>query len=223
MSGIDHTGKLGGGGEFAKQATNWSTPDVCSGYRDMSKIDPEAQKRSDTKRTTGLVTEAQNWPTPTAQDDNKSPEAYRKMRMEKLGRTGAAADTVSSLQVRVQLWQTPQTSMANGKREPDGKRSLGVNTQAENWPTPNVCSPNSMRGSGQDAQKRKDQGHQVNLQDAARSWPTPSARDHKGANSEEHATLTGGGRKHMDQLSNFVAYSPLQYFRSPRELMPHEL
>lgn len=40
------------------------------------------------------------------------------------------------------------------------------------------------------------------------AWPTPAGRDQKGANSEEHATLTGGGRKHMDQLPNFVAYSP---------------
>lgn len=42
----------------------------------------------------------------------------------------------------------------------------------------------------------------------SQAWPTPAARDHKGENSEEHATVTGGGRKHMDQLANFVAHSP---------------
>jgi hypothetical protein len=86
-------------GSLAAQASRyWTTQDVCSGARDMSKIDPELQKRADTKRTTGLPTEAVN-------------------------------------------------------------------------------------------------------------WPTPAARDHKGANSAEHALETGSGRKHMDQLSNFVAHS----------------
>lgn len=36
----------------------------------------------------------------------------------------------------VALWQSPQTSDMNGIREPDGKRSLGLNTQTAIWPTP---------------------------------------------------------------------------------------
>ena len=52
------------------QSRYWTTPDVCSGARDMSKIDPEAQKRANTKRTTGLPTEAQNWPTPNVCSPN---------------------------------------------------------------------------------------------------------------------------------------------------------
>ena len=46
-----------------------------------------------------------------------------------------------------------------------------------------------------------------NIREQATNWPTPASRDCKGENSEQHATLTGGGRKHMDQLPNFVAYS----------------
>ena len=34
---------------------------------------------------------------------------------------------------------------------------------------------------------------------------------------EEYACL------YTSRVSNFLAYSPLQYFRSPRDLMPHEL
>lgn len=61
-------------GSLAAQASRyWTTPDVCSGARDMSKIDPEAQKRANTKRTTGLPTEAQNWATPQARD-HKNPD-----------------------------------------------------------------------------------------------------------------------------------------------------
>ena len=37
------------------------------------------------------------------------------------------------------------------------------------------------------------------------SWPTPAARDHKGANGESHLT-NGTGRRHMDQLPNAVAH-----------------
>lgn len=39
------------------------------------------------------------------------------------------------------------------------------------------------------------------------AWPTPAARDHKGENSPQHVTETGTGRKHMDQLPNFVAHA----------------
>jgi len=133
---------------------NWTTPDVCSGARDMSKIDPEAQKRAETKRTTGLPTE-------------------------------------------VTMWQPPQTSDKNGARAPDGKRSLGTNTQAVNWMTPHGMS-------GMDANGKAGAGGEFAKQ--VTNWPTPASRDSKGANSEEHAMVTGG---HMDQLANFVAYSPL--------------
>ena len=48
-------------------------------------------------------------------------------------------------------------------------------------------------------------------------WPTPAARDYKGANSLHHVTVGGGGRKHMDQLSNAVKYATPQSrdWRSP--------
>lgn len=37
------------------------------------------------------------------------------------------------------------------------------------------------------------------------AWPTPAARDHKGANGPEHLQ-NGSGRLHLDQLPNFVAH-----------------
>jgi hypothetical protein len=39
-----------------------------------------------------------------------------------------------------------------------------------------------------------------------KNWPTPAARDYKGANSREHCMVNGTGRKHMDQLPNAVAH-----------------
>ena len=125
MSGMEQeTGKAGAGGEFAKQATNWTTPSATDGERGGSLTD---------------------------------------------GMTG----TSLTQQVR-SVWATPRAT--------DGKKG-----------GPNCCG-----GRGDPI-----------LAGQVCQWPTPAARDGKGTNSEEHALVTGGGRKHMDQLANFVAYSPL--------------
>ncbi len=49
----------------------------------------------------------------------------------------------------------------------------------------------------------------ADLTHASRLWPTPAARDAKGANSRAHVERNGTGRKHMDQLANFTVHSPL--------------
>lgn len=68
------------------------------------------------------------------------------------------------------------------------------------------ATPNAHDGRRPGVDDKSTQGGNLN-RDAAQ-WPTPAARDFKGANSAEHATVTGGGRKHMDQLANFVEHSP---------------
>lgn len=161
MAGIDHTGKMGAGGEFAKQVEQWQTPkagEEDSGSGMNSRGEPK------------LKAQAMQWATPQAHDQQggKTPEQIQAMR----SKTGAGA---RNLVEDVSQWRTPDT---------------------------NEC------GGAQDATKRLEVGHSLRLQDQVHSWPTPAARDHKGKNSAEHALVTGGGRKHMDQLSNFVAYSP---------------
>ena len=49
----------------------------------------------------------------------------------------------------------------------------------------------------------------ADLTHASRMWPTPAARDAKGANSRAHVEQNGTGRRHMDQLANFTVHSPL--------------
>lgn len=126
--------------ELVSMAQNWPTPDVCSASRDMSKVDPERQKTANGKVTIGLPTVAASWPTPAARDDNKSPEAYRRMREQKLGRTGAAAETISSLQVKVQSWPTPAsrdykgTNSEQHMNRTDG-RTDGAGTMPTSYPT----------------------------------------------------------------------------------------
>ena len=89
-------------------------------------------------------------------------------------------------------WQTPH-GMGNvdaaGKRGGAGGGEFA--RQANNWPTPNkgdgesgqtveewrtptVCSENSLRGSGQSAAKRLEQGHAVNLQDQVADYSLPA-------------------------------------------------
>jgi hypothetical protein len=48
--------------------------------------------------------------------------------------------------------------------------------------------------------------HGGNRKGFGRLWPAPAARDSKGANSLEHVTVNGTGRKHLDQLANFASH-----------------
>lgn len=69
------------------------------------------------------------------------------------------------------------------------------------WPTPMARDHRSFTGNEHD---QRDNALQ-NLNVAAGHWPTPAARDHKGANGDAHLEA-GTGRKHLDQLPNFVAH-----------------
>lgn len=106
-------------------------------------------------------------------------------------------------------WGSPRASDGEkgSPRQSFGGGGEPLAAQAAQWPTPTACSPNSLRGSGQDPEERKADGRTVNLQDAACHWPTPAARDFKGQNSAAHVTTNGSGRMHMDQLPNFVAHA----------------
>ncbi len=102
----------------------------------------------------------------------------------KTGRPGAAGEFAK----QATNWPTPSASVANDRESPESWHARAATLKAKH-----------MNGNGAG----------LPLTVAAAQWPTPAARDSKGANSEQHCTLTGGGRKHMDQLANFVAYSPL--------------
>jgi hypothetical protein len=100
-------------------------------------------------------------------------------------------------------WPTPMAGMgenSHGQISGDFRRNMDL-ILTENWPTPR--STDGTKGGPNQAGSKGD----LMLPSAAAQWPTPAARDAKGSNSKEHCTVTGGGRKHMDQLSNFVAHS----------------
>lgn len=99
------------------------------------------------------------------------------------------------LESQSKYWATPD---CNSSTYSNGKMGPNIREQAAAWNANSAAtnSPNTLADT--DAQTAKDAG--------LMNWPTPAARDAKGENSVEHCTITGGGRKHMDQLSNFVAH-----------------
>lgn len=72
---------------------------------------------------------------------------------------------------------SPKDVEARGATD-KGKRQVGLEMETAYWRTPQACSPNSMRGSGQDPAIRAAQGHAINLQDQVSTWRTPNTRDH---------------------------------------------
>ncbi len=80
-------------------------------------------------------------------------------------------------QVRLASWCSPASrdwkdtpGMATTATNPDGSvhnrvDQLPRQAQLAGWVSPTACSPNSLRGNGQDPEKRKAGGHAVNLQD----------------------------------------------------------
>src|SRR5262245_13512490 len=71
------------------------------------------------------------------------------------------------------------------------------------WRTPDAPTGGAGVRNRQDS---RGNGHQIVLAEQAEhwsSWPTPAARDYKGENSDAHL-LVATGRKHLDQLPNFV-------------------
>jgi hypothetical protein len=113
------------------------------------------------------------------------------------------------------MWMTPSVVSATGQEYTrdggvKGQERLALPGQAKEmmsqWPTPRTIT------GGKETAERKQELGRVNagggdLQAAVEMWPTPAARDAKGANSVEHVTTNGTGRMHMDQLANFVEHS----------------
>jgi hypothetical protein len=130
--------------------------------------------------------QASNWPTPAAQQYGGTAEQHlaRKAKMD-----GGSRKTITELNAYVGQWPTPSATVMNDGEAP------------ETW---------HARAQMLKAKHTNGNGAGLPLTVAAVQWPTPAARDHKSANSAEHALETGGGRKHMDQLSNFVAHSSHQ-------------
>lgn len=129
------------------------------------------------------------WPTAVANDDNKSVAAHLAM---KARMPGGPRTQITSLQVKVQEWQTPAPDSFRS-RGGDRVDEMGLDQQARFWSTPNA---HDGRRPGID--DKSTQG--ANLNRDASQWGTPTSRDHKdGASTLENTPVNGLlGRQVLD-------------------------
>jgi hypothetical protein len=175
--------------ELPRWVPRISAPDYSS-WPTARANDSEKRGRITADSRAGLVGAAQLWPTAKASDGTKGGP----------NQMGSSGDLM--LPSAAAQWQTPGS---DSFRSRGGRRrnEPGLDRQARNlWASPTA--------SGNRTTKRAPshgKTHGEVLAGQAGSWPTPAARDAKGVNSEEHVTVNGSGRMHLDQLPNYVAHT----------------
>jgi hypothetical protein len=131
----------------------------------------------------------ERWPTPRAADGKVSGHPSGLKHRQEFG------DTM--LSDAAELWKTPDTpgggrTLPPGTSPtgmtPDGKKAqVGLNNQAETWPTPKATQAGSLTRSGSG-------GPPQDLAVTAREWPTPKAEEHMDENIRGNLTLTGAAK-----------------------------
>ena len=120
MGGIDHSGKMGSGGEFAKQVTNWPTHRASSGGGNRSAYEGAPYRPALAQRAQEM-----NWPTARAEDA----ESAR-------NHPGA----VDSLMGASGVWSPSDAPGSGGPRNRQDSTGQGhqvtIAEQAERWQTP---------------------------------------------------------------------------------------
>ena len=131
MGTTDATGKLSAGGEFAKQATNWPTPDAAlMNNREQPESFEARRKKLAQKHRNGngagtpLGMAVLQWPTPRSEDAESC---------------GNHPEAINSLTGATKLWATPQAERVTWRQDTPltsggGNRSLGLDIA--NFPTP---------------------------------------------------------------------------------------
>jgi hypothetical protein len=182
------------GMNLAASAGVWQTPQS------------DSLRGGDRKDEQGLDQEARNWPTPAANDDNKTPEAHlaMKKRMGERDGTNANRTAITSLQVIVQNWPTARAEDAESCGNPAQDSLTGV---TGNWTTPQAHDATGA-ASEQSKGKRREAGSKPGCRDLTSDvsqWPTASARDWKGKTTDP----TGpDGRNRLDQLDRVAENFP---------------
>lgn len=158
-------------------AIMWNTPTAT----------PEApNKNCNQKDKPGsLGRQAQKmWPTPCAQEDNKSPDAYIAMKKQM---KGGPRKMVTSLQVMSKMWPTP-----NQRDTRRGCNQKQLATEVDKWPTPSSegsageIAEELERKGGKLVNRKTGRVLQANLATEVKMWATPAAADCQGS--------TGGGK-----------------------------
>lgn len=166
----------------------------------------DSEKRGECKNhhRNGIVSQAMNWPTPNTLDmlEPKTAKALLKeMQVTRPGR--AAPGNLRDFVTQMDKWQTPGSDSFRS-RGGSRKAEMGLDQQSRQWSTPHSHNAHGAPGKGLSSRE----GRRRDLVREAMVWPSPAARDMKGANSAAHVTRVGGGGvKHMDQLANYAVHS----------------
>ena len=253
------------------QVKSWPTPntmDTIQPERDLSEMEPKGHWGAD--MNTGKLSEAvvqpkndPNWTTPTASDARsvgsvanqanghqellhhqvrKFDDNWPTPRAEERDQENSRDDYIAlSLAVKQEKnWPTPTDDDANNATRDSGVyKSLTHDVQQ--WPTPAAGSPNCIRGTGQDPERRKEQGHQVMLQDAVTAHEVPRCEKcfflgcpcagpgvcececHKTPNwaTPRFEDSQCAGTRHSRDETNDTLYSQTRAWASPRERDHH--
>ena len=209
----------GANGGFAGRGEKWTTPQA----HDVTERG-SGQKPTSAAGNACLARDARTWPTP---DCNTA--TYSNGRMGPNIREAAAMWMTPNVP-NGGRHVPPELVDSKGRTADGQKRTVGLESQTKYWNANSAATNSRNTSDATDAPTAKATGRptprgtdgtkggpnqagskgDLMLPSAAAQWPTPAARDSKGPNSERHAMETGGGRKHMDQLANFVAHSSHQ-------------
>lgn len=198
-----------GGQDLRTEVDRWPTPRTKTSGQDSG-----SKQRTEQGANPGLLDAAKNWPTPKATEagsNTRSPSGGPPQDLSVEARNWPtpraeereqenSRDEYKALSKEVKDWPTPQArdfrSVTGRESEQRENAMQNLNVAANAWPTPRA---------GAHGTPGHDEKH-PSVEGITKDWPTPAARDFRGANSEEHVEKAKG-RAHMDQLPNFVAHA----------------
>ena len=176
---------MGGRDGFAGRGETWLTPNVPNGGRSVSAelVASKGTTADGEKRTVGLESQAKYWATPTSSDNSN-----------RTTQIAPSHGVTHGLVLAGQAASWSANSAATHSPNPAGATDVPT-AKAMGWPTPR--GTDGTKGGPNQAGSKGD----LMLPSAAAQWPTPAARDSKGPNSEQHATVTGGGQETHGSVS----------------------
>lgn len=187
------------------KSPTWATPDCNTSTYSNGRMGPNIREQ------------ASQWLTPNVPNGGRS---VSEALVQSKGMTEDGQKKTVGLESQTRHWPSPRATdgTKGGPNQAGSKGDLMLPSASAQWGTPQARdyrSPDSPDSGNY--QRKMDKGWTIDLNSQAAAWdkpelvsawPTPAARDAKGANSVNHVTTNGTGRMHMDQLANFVAHSP---------------
>ena len=171
---------------LARDARTWPTPDCNTATYSNGRMGPNIREA------------AAMWMTPNVPNGGRHvpPELVDSKGMTADGQKRTVGLESQSKYWNATSWPTPRGAdgTKGGPNQAGSKGDLMLPSAAAQWPTPMTVNTTSNRAKyGRETSGPSRGGARFGLEDIVNTWPTPAARDSKGANSAEHALITGGG------------------------------